>query len=100
MKHKKRSVITVGREGSEIKIYTLRTRTGYKSYQCAWHDRGGRKTKTFGQLDGAKLFAQQKSVALANGLPEITQATLRDIEVFKACETRVSQIGLRESGVG
>lgn len=94
MKTKKRSVITVGREGSEIKIYTLRIASGYESYQCAWYDGGRRQTKTFGQIDAAKLFAQQKSVALANGLPEITQATLRDIEVFKSCETRVSRLGL------
>ena len=94
MKNKKRSVITVGREGSEIKIYTLRTSTGYESYQCAWHHAGRRQTKTFGQLGAAKLFAQQKSVSLANGIPEITQATLRDIEVFKSCETRVSRLGL------
>ena len=94
MKQKKRSVISVGREGSEIKIYTLRTGSGYESYQCAWHDAGRRQTKTFGQMDAAKLFAQQKCVALANGLPEITSATLRDIEVFKSCETRVARVGL------
>ena len=93
MKHKKRSVITVGREDSEIKIYTLRTGLGYESYQCAWYDSGRRQTKTFGTLDNARLFAQQKSVALANGLVEITTATLRDVEVFKACEGRVGRLG-------
>ena len=91
MKNKKRSVITVGREDSEIKIYTLRTAGGYESYQCSWYDLGSRRTKTFGQIEDAKLFAQQKSVAVANGLPEINQATLRDVEVFKTCENRVSK---------
>ena len=91
MKNKKRSVITVGREDSEIKIYTLRTGGGYESYQCSWYELGSRRTKTFGQIDDAKLFAQQKSVAVANGLPEINQATLRDVEVFKTCEMRVSK---------
>lgn len=94
MRNKKRSVITVGRDGSEIKIYTLRTAGGYQSYQCAWYDEGRRQTKTFGKLEDAKFFAQQKSVALDNGLPEINQATLRDVEIFKACEHRVSRFGL------
>lgn len=52
---------------------------------------GGRRTKTFGQVNDAKRFAQQKSVAVANGLPEINQATPRDVEVFKTCETRVTR---------
>ena len=46
MKNKKRSVITVRRADSEIKIYTLRTAGGYESYQCSWYDMGGRRTKT------------------------------------------------------
>ena len=82
MKSKKRSVITVGRDAAEIKIYTLRRASGHESYQCAWYDSGRRQARTFGELDDARLFAQQKSVALANGLVEITQATLRDVEVF------------------
>ena len=91
MKNKKRSVITVRRADSEIKIYTLRTAGGYESYQCSWYEMGGRRTKTFGQLNDARLFAQQKSVAVANGLPKINQATLRDVDVFKTCENRVSK---------
>ena len=82
MKPKKRSVITVGRDDAEVKIYTLRRASGHESYQCVWYESGGRQARTFGALDDARLFAQQKTVALANGLVEITQATLRDVEVF------------------
>ena len=93
MKPKKKSVITVGREDAEIKIYTLRNPNGYVSYQASWYEMGRRQTKTFGDSDDAKLFAQQKAVALANGLVEITQATLRDVEILKDCESRVSKMG-------
>lgn len=93
MTPKKKSVITVGREDAEIKIYTLRNPNGYVSYQASWYEMGRRQTKTFGDLNDAKLFAQQKAVALANGLVEITQATLRDVEILKACESRVSKVG-------
>lgn len=93
-KKRRRAVVTVGRDRAEIRIYTLRARSGYQSYQCAWYELGRRQTKTFGALGDAKLFGQQKSVALANGLTEITDATLRDIEVLKSCENRISKFGV------
>lgn len=91
---KKRTVTTVGHGESEVKIYTLRNRAGYESFQCSWYDLGKRQTKTFGDREAATLFAQQKTVEVANGIPEVTQATLRDIEVFKSCEKRVSAFGV------
>lgn len=91
---KKRTVTTVGHGESEVKIYTLRNRAGYESFQCCWYDLGKRQTKTFGDRDAATLFAQQKTVEVANGIPAVTQATLRDIEVFKSCEKRVSAFGV------
>lgn len=94
MKSKKRSVITVGRDDAELKIYTLRTRSGYESYQCAWYDLGRRQTKTFADMSNARLFAQQKTVALANHLPNIDAVVLRDVEVFKSCEGRLSRFGV------
>jgi integrase len=90
---KSRSVITVGREAAEIKIYTLRPSSGYTSYQCCWYDLGRRQTRTFSKLPQARLFAQQKSVALANSIPEINEATLRDVEVMKSCESRAAKLG-------
>lgn len=90
---RKKSVISVGKDLAEVKIYTLRNRAGYESFQCCWYDFGKRQTRTFGVLGDAKLFAQQKSVALANGLPSINEATLRDVEVFRACESRIARFG-------
>ena len=88
------TVVSVGRELAEIKIYTLRSRGGYRSFQCCWYELGKRQAKTFGHLRAAKLFAQQKTVALANGLTEINESTLRDVEVFKDCENRIAKFGL------
>lgn len=90
---RKKSVVSVGRDQAEVKIYTLRNRAGYESFQCCWYDFGKRQTRTFGEMGDAKLFAQQKSVALANGLPSINESTLRDVELFKACETRIARFG-------
>jgi len=90
---RKNSVISVGRDRAEVKIYTLRNREGYESFQCCWYELGSRKTKTHGCLKDAKLFAQQKAVALANGLDHIDQATLRDVEVFKDYENRIAKFG-------
>lgn len=91
---RKRSVICVGREESEIRIYTLRAPTGYTSHQCCWYEMGRRQTKCFGKLPDAKLFAQQKTVCLSNGITQITPATLRDIEVLKSCEQRATKFQL------
>jgi hypothetical protein len=91
---KKRTVTKVGHGESVVKIYTLRNRAGYESFQCCWYDLGKRKARTFGDRDAAALFAQQKAVELANGITEINQATLRDVEVFKSCENRVSPFGI------
>jgi len=91
---KKRTVTKVGNGDSAVKIYTLRNRAGYESFQCCWYDLGKRQARTFGDRDAAALFAQQKAVELANGITEINQATLRDVEVFKSCENRVAQFGI------
>jgi integrase len=90
---KRRTVTTLGQGESAVKIYTLRTRSGYESYQCCWYDLGRRQTRTFSDRDAAGLFSQQKAVELANGIKKITQATLRDVEVFKSCENRVAPFG-------
>jgi len=94
MKRRKPSVVTFGQDKSEIKIYCLRRANGYTSRQCCWYEMGRRQTKTFADLNAAKVFAQQKSVALANGLSEITTASHRDLEILHFCEQRVSEFGV------
>jgi hypothetical protein len=56
---RRRSIITAGDGDAEIKICTLRRKDGVPSFQCAWYEFGERRTKTFAELDVAKLFAQQ-----------------------------------------
>ncbi len=90
---KRVSIITVGQDKSEIKIYCLRRADGYTFRQCCWYEMGRRQVKAFTDLNAAKLFAQQKSVALANGLAGIATASHRDVEVLRTCEQRASRFG-------
>jgi len=73
---------------------------GCRSFQCCWYELGRRQAKTFGHLRAAKLFAQQKTVALANGLTEISESTQRDVEVFKDSENRIAKFGFSLGDVG
>jgi len=92
---RRRSVIILGKDKAEIKIYTLRRREGYLSHQCSWHDFGTRQTKTFARLDEAKVFAQQKTVALTNGEPtDLPEVSLREIELLRSCGNRAAGFGL------
>jgi len=90
---KRPPVISLGQNAAEIKIYTLRRANGYQSHQCTWREMGRRQVKTFAQMSAAKLFAQQKTVALANGLPDLSTASQRDIEILKSCEALVERFG-------
>jgi len=94
MKRRRSSIITFGQDKSEIKIYCLRRANGYTFRQCCWYEMGRRQTKAFTDLNAAKVFAQQKSVALANGLSEISTASHRDLEILHFCERRVSEFGV------
>lgn len=70
-----------GHEGNQ-NLYP-RNRAGYEFFQCCWYDLGKRQTRRFGEPDDAKLFAQQKSVALASGLPSPCHlGTGRNAEAF------------------
>ena len=91
---RRRSIITVGGGDSEIKIYTLRRKDGYPSFQCAWYELGQRKTKTFAGVDAAKLFAQQVHSSCRHELPSADPVAQRDFELFRACEARTKRFGL------
>lgn len=93
MKQKRASIITVGHDKSEIKIYCLHRADGYTFRQCCWYGMGRRQVKIFRNLNAAKLFAQQKSVALANGLAVDVAASYRDVEILRSCEQRASRFG-------
>jgi integrase len=93
VKKKRASVIAVGQGKSEIKIYCLRRANGYTFRQCCWYEMGRRQSRSFTDLDAAKLFAQQKRVALANGLSGMATASHRDVEILLSCEQRASRFG-------
>jgi hypothetical protein len=91
---RRRSIITVGKDHAEIKIYTLRRANGVPSYQCAWYDLGKRQTKTFAEIENAKFFAQQKTLSLRNEGKAVGEASLRDVETLWACEARSQRFGM------
>ena len=92
---KRRSVISVGKDAAEVRIYTLRRKAdGYTSYQCAWYSLGARATKVFADLAAAKTFAQQKTVELSNGRLVSVEASFREIEILRGCEARVAELGV------
>ena len=91
---RRRSIITVGKDRAEIKIYTLRRTNGVPSYQCAWYDLGKRQTKTFAEIENAKFFAQQQMLSLRNEGKAVGEASLRDVETLWACESRSQRFGL------
>ncbi len=94
-KSKRPSVISVGKDAAEIRIYTLRRKAdGYTSYQCAWYSLGARATKVFAELAAAKTYAQQKTVELMNGRAAPVEASFREIEILRGCEARVAEFGL------
>src|SRR5439155_17508790 len=64
------------------------------SHQCAWYALGRRETKTFAELDAAKLFAQRKSSSFQNELPDSREVSYRDVEIMLACEGRAKRFGL------
>src|SRR5207302_11284178 len=53
------------------------------------------QTKMFAKIQAAKLFAQQRSAFWRNK-PNVVSAEveLREIEIFRGCENRVSRFGL------
>ena len=91
---RRKSIITVGGGDAEIKIYTLRRKDGYPSFQCAWYELGKRKTKTFASVDAAKLFAQQTLSSCRHELPSADPATQRDFDLMRSCEARAKRLGL------
>ncbi len=91
---RRRSIITVGSGNEEIKIYTLRRRDGYPSFQCAWYALGTRKAKTFASIDAAKLFAQQTISSCRHELPSTDPVTQRDFELMRTCEARAKRFDL------
>ncbi len=91
---RRKTIITVGGGDAEIKIYTIKRKDGYPSFQCAWYELGQRKTKTFASVDAAKLFAQQTLSSCRHELPAADPVTQRDFELMRSCEARAKRFGL------
>ena len=91
---RRRTIIAVGGGAARIKIYTLRRKNGYPSFQCAWYELRQRKTKTFSKLEAAKLFAQQIHSVCRQEAPDLSPVTYRDFEVMRECEARAKRFGL------
>ncbi len=95
-KRKRRSsIVEIGNGPARIKIYTMNRRDGYPEFTLSWKEAGRRKTRSFSDMDEARMVAQQISVRLTNGWTAADEATRRDIDLLRHCE----QVA-REHGVG
>jgi hypothetical protein len=89
------SIVEIGNGPARIKIYTMNRRDGYPEFTLSWKEAGRRKTRSFSDMDEARMVAQQISVRLTNGWTAADEATRRDIDLLRHCE----QVA-REHGVG
>ena len=94
---RRRTIITVGSGDAEVKIYTLRRKDGYSSFQAVGYELRQRKSKTFAKMEAAKLWAQQVSSSCRHELPNNGPATFRDFEILRACDARAKRYGLTGS---
>ena len=91
---RRNTIIAVGSGKAGVKIYTLRRKDGYPSFQCVWYELRQRKTKTFSKLEAAKLFAQQIHSMCRQEAPDLNPVTYRDFEMMRECEARARRFGL------
>ena len=91
---RRNTIIAVGSGKAGVKIYTLRRKDGYPSFQCVWYELRQRKIKTFSKIEAAKLFAQQIHSMCRQEAPDLNPVTYRDFEMMRECEARARRFGL------
>jgi integrase len=94
-KKKRRSgVVEIGNGPARVRIYTMNRKDGYPEFTLSWKEGGRRKLKSFGDMDEARMIAQQVTVRLTNGGTVGDEATKRDIELLRHCEGLALQFGV------
>ncbi len=94
-KRKRRSsVVEIGNGPARIRIYTMNRKDGYDEFTLSWKEGGRRKLRSIGDMDEARMVAQQTTVRLTNGFSTSDEATKRDIELLRHCEGQAKQFGV------
>ncbi|NQX00576.1 site-specific integrase [bacterium] len=84
----------IGNGPAKVKIYTITRKDGYDQFTIAWKEGGRRKTRTFACMDEARIIAQQTTVRLQNGWAVGDEATRRDLEMLRHCESLAARFGV------
>jgi hypothetical protein len=94
-KKKRRSSVVEGGSGSAtVKIYTNHRKDGYGEFTLAWREGGRRRLRSLASIDEARLVAGQITVRPANALPVGDEATKRDLEMLRHCESLAERFGV------
>jgi integrase len=93
-KKRRSSVVEIGNGPARVRIYTMNRKDGYPEFTLSWKEGGRRKLKSFGDMDEARMIAQQVTVRLTNGGKAGDEATKRDIELLRHCEGLAQQFGI------
>jgi hypothetical protein len=94
-KRKRRnSIVEIGTGPSRVKIYTNNRKDGYSEFTLAWKEGGRRRTRSLACMEEARIIAQQISVRLENGFASGNEATRRNLELLRHCETLAAEFGV------
>jgi len=58
-KKRRSSVVEIGNGPARVRIYTMNRKDGYPEFTLSWKEGGLRRTRSFGDMDEARMVAQQ-----------------------------------------
>ncbi|MEI7908311.1 MAG: tyrosine-type recombinase/integrase [Verrucomicrobiota bacterium] len=93
-KKRRSSVVEIGNGPARVRIYTMNRKDGYDEFTLSWKEGGRRKLRSFGDMNEARMVAQQTTVKLTNGFSTSDEATKRDIELLRHCEGQAKKFGV------
>ena len=93
-KKRRSSVVEIGNGPARVRIYTMNRKDGYDEFTLSWKEGGRRKLRSFGDMNEARMVAQQTTVKLTNGFSTSDEATKSDIELLRHCEGQAKKFGV------
>jgi hypothetical protein len=77
-----------------VKIHTNHRKDGYNEFTLSWREGGRRRLRSLARMDEARLVAGRITVRLANAVPVGDEATKRDLEMLRHCESLAGRFGV------
>jgi integrase len=93
-KKRRSSVVEIGNGPARVRIYTMNRKDGYDEFTLSWKEGGKRRVRSFGDMDEARMVAQQITVKITNGWQIGSEATKRDLEILWHCERLAAKFGV------